>query len=345
MAAAGAAAAFAGTLAIQDGMDLVALKVELNRWGRQVDASLGMMSSAFSTLRDEIAGTQAALLGTVHDAKLTLSGMHEGFRAALEAQSVVQCTATETLVNDSRQKFAELEAKLAETVAVMEQWALGEGARTASQIACAAGRLSGSPMGTPPGSPPMSPRAAPAADPFAANDPWSASGAFGPVPRRGVANFVAFPGLPIAQPRGPMAAARGSEPQPSPAAAAPSMGAWAAGAPSMGREVKDFRVDPRGWTGTKALEPGVTADARFSGPAAPPWFSARSCALRTFLRASRGSSLSGVVWGGPGGSPRSTGPVPLRRAPLHPSPRACRRSCAPALSLGGCPVGGAWVAV
>ena len=111
------------------------------------------MSTAFSSMRDEIAGTQTMLLSTIHDAKTTLTGMHEGFRAALEAQGVSQRTATETLVNDARARFTELEARLTETAAHVEQWALVEGVRTARQIAGTADRQ-GSPLGTPLGTPP-----------------------------------------------------------------------------------------------------------------------------------------------------------------------------------------------
>jgi len=62
----------------------------LNGWSRTVDASLGLMSTAFSDLRGELVGTQNALVATVRDAKATLTGMHEGFRAALDGQGNAQ---------------------------------------------------------------------------------------------------------------------------------------------------------------------------------------------------------------------------------------------------------------
>ena len=118
MAAAAGASGDGATTTAVGGPQLVAgcgeaaLIEALNNWGRTVDASVGLMSTAFSSLRDEVIGTQSVLLGTIHDGKTTLAGMHEGFRAALEAQGAGQRTATEALVNDTRSKFAELEAKL-----------------------------------------------------------------------------------------------------------------------------------------------------------------------------------------------------------------------------------------
>ena len=56
----------------------------MNEWARRVDASLGLMSGAFSDMRAEIVNTQAVLVATVQDAKVALGAMHEGFRAALE---------------------------------------------------------------------------------------------------------------------------------------------------------------------------------------------------------------------------------------------------------------------
>ena len=221
-----------------------ALVDALNSWGRSVDASISLMSTAFSSLRDEVVGTQSALVGTIHEAKVTLGGMHEGFRMALEAQGAAQQVATEALVNDARAKFLALDAKLAETTAQMEQWALGEGARTAQQIAGAAVRLGGSPLGTPAGTPPGSPRARRAEDPLTAADPWSSAGAFGPAPRSraGGASFQAYPG--------PAAAAASAAVPPSPVVPLSSMAA------APGRE---FRVEPRSWT-SKALEPGASPE-------------------------------------------------------------------------------------
>ena len=225
------AAAAVGGLQLRDDVGEAERWQELRRWGLQVDASLHLMSGAFSTLRDEVAGTQAVLVATVHDAKLTLGGLHEGFRSALEAQGLSQRNAVELVVTNARSKFTELEARLSETITQMEQWALGEGARTAQQIAGAASRLggpSGSPLGTPAGTPPATPRRSPAGDPFAVSDPWLAGGAgggsFGPVPRQrgGPAHFEAFPG---------QAAAAQQRPMPQPAVAAPPTGPWAAGSP------------------------------------------------------------------------------------------------------------------
>ena len=56
----------------------------LNDWGRRVDASLGLMSGAFSGLRDEVVGTQVVLASTIQEAKAALNTMHEGFRRALD---------------------------------------------------------------------------------------------------------------------------------------------------------------------------------------------------------------------------------------------------------------------
>ena len=124
----------------------------LNEWSSRVDASLGLMSGAFSDLRAEVMGTQVALVTTVQEAKVALGAMHEGFRGALEAHSTTQRAITEALVVDARLKFEGLERKLSESMVQMEQWALGEGARTAQLIAEATSRLASPALGTPEGS-------------------------------------------------------------------------------------------------------------------------------------------------------------------------------------------------
>ena len=239
----GAAPAAVGGPQLVAGGGEAALIEALNSWGRTVDASQGLMTTAFSTLRDEVVGTQSALLGTIQEAKVALGGMHEGFRMALETQGAGQRAATEALVSDARAKFLALETKLAETTAQLEQWALGEGARTAQQIAGAAVRLGGSPLGTPAGTPPGSPRARRAEDPLTAADPWSNGGSFGPAPRArtGGASFQAYPSSAAA-------AATVAAPPPQAAPLNPAM---------PGRE---FRIEPRGWT-SKALEPGISPEA------------------------------------------------------------------------------------
>ena len=64
-----------------------ALVDSLNDWCRRVDASLGLMSGAFSDLRTEVAGTQTVLVATIQEAKIALGAMHEGFRTALDAHA------------------------------------------------------------------------------------------------------------------------------------------------------------------------------------------------------------------------------------------------------------------
>lgn len=118
----------------------------LNEWGARVDASLHMTSNAFSVLRDEVLGTQAVLGTTIREAKVALDLMHDGFRQALTISAAEQRASVEALIVHARVKFLELEVKLdvlnasaAHAQSVTEQWALGEGARTATQIASASG--------------------------------------------------------------------------------------------------------------------------------------------------------------------------------------------------------------
>ena len=162
----------------------------MNEWGRRVDASLGLLSGAISDLRGEVVGTQVVLANTIQEAKVALGVMHEGFRQALDASGTSQRSAVEALINHARVKFLELEAKLEvlnasaqQKMALTEQWALGEGARTASQIAGAAGLRvpPGAHLGTSAasGSPPASPRL----DPWARQDPWHGTAGSGPAPR------------------------------------------------------------------------------------------------------------------------------------------------------------------
>ena len=119
----------------------------MNEWSARVDASIGLMSGAFSDLRSEVMGTQVALMSTVQEAKVALGAMHEGFRAALETHSGTQRAITEALVVDARLKFEDLERKLSVSMTQIEQWALGEGARTAQQIAGATSQLAPSLLG------------------------------------------------------------------------------------------------------------------------------------------------------------------------------------------------------
>ena len=126
----------------------------LNEWGAKVDASLHMTSSAFSVLRDEVLGTQTVLGTTIREAKVALDLMHDGFRQALTISAAEQRASVEALIVHARVKFLELEVKLdvlnasaAHAQSVTEQWALGEGARTATQIASASG------LRIPPGEP------------------------------------------------------------------------------------------------------------------------------------------------------------------------------------------------
>ena len=213
----------------------------LNGWSARVDASLGLMSGAFSDLRTEVVGTQGALVAAVQEAKMALGTMHEGFRAALETHSATQRAISEALVVDARLKFDDLEPMLSGVVSQTEQWALGEGARTAQQIA-------GS-LGTPEGTPQPSPRMQPAADPWARQDPWRAP-SFGPAPRsmRGAA-FEAYPG-----PGAATAAAAGPAPA-MPPAVPPLAGMG-------GRPFREFRIDSRGWSShQKSLDAGVSPEA------------------------------------------------------------------------------------
>jgi hypothetical protein len=126
-----------------------------------------MMTGAFTTLRDEVQGTQSVLGVTIQEAKVALNTMHDGFRQALATSAAEQRHAVEALITHARVKFVELEVKLdtlnasAAHVAVLtEQWALGESARTAQQT-----RLAAPLLGTPGSTPPPSPRTQPAADP------------------------------------------------------------------------------------------------------------------------------------------------------------------------------------
>jgi hypothetical protein len=241
----------------------------LNAWSSRVDASIGLMNVAFSDLRSEVVGTQTALVSTVQEAKVALGAMHEGFRAALDAHSNTQRAITEGLVIDARLKFEELERKteslvvharvkfdelelkLAESATQMEQWALGEGARTAQQIASMS-----PPPGSPGGSPQPSPRMQPAADPWGRQDPWRAT-SFGPASRapRGAA-FEAYPGsgAPAAAAAGP--APTGGLPQGWQSPAAPQ---WAG---MGGPPPREFRIDPRGWSShQKPLDAGMSPEA------------------------------------------------------------------------------------
>ena len=182
-----------------------------------------------------------ALVATVQEAKMALGAMHEGFRAALETHSATQRAISEALVVDARLKFDDLERKLSGVVSQTEQWALGEGARTAQQIA-------GS-LGTPEGTPQSSPRMQPAADPWARQDPWRAP-SFGPAPRstRGAA-FEAYPG-----PGAAAAAAAGPAPAMPPAV--PQLAGMG------GHPFREFRIDSRGWSShQKSLDAGVSPEA------------------------------------------------------------------------------------
>ena len=137
----------------------------------------------------------ALVRGAGEEAWMTrLNLMHDGFRQALTISAAEQRASVEALIVHARVKFLELEVKLdvlnasaAHAQSVTEQWALGEGARTATQIASASG------LRIPPGgnlassaasgSPPASPR-----DPFTGADPWLS--ASGPArPQRGAAAF------------------------------------------------------------------------------------------------------------------------------------------------------------
>ena len=131
----------------------------------------------------------------------------------------------------------------------IEQWALGEGARTAQPIAGATSQMAPSLLGTPEGSPQNSPRMQPTADPiWGRQDPWRAS-SFGPAPRntRGAA-FETYQG-----PGAAAATAAGSAPTP-PAAPQPVH--------TGGPPFREFRIDSRGWSShQKALDAGVSPEA------------------------------------------------------------------------------------
>ena len=216
-----------------------ALVSGLNEWGRRVDASLGLLMNSFSDLRGEVLGTQAVLATTIQEAKVALNVMHDGFRQALDVNGAQQRSDVEALITHARMKFLELEAKLEalhagaqQTMAMTEQWALGEGARTASQIAGAAAQLD---LGTPP--------ASPRPDPWARQDPWLAGSGPAPrMPRGGAASFAPYPGQPA--------------PQTAPQAAQQQMPGTAGGP----REPREFRIDARGWH-AKALDAGVAPEA------------------------------------------------------------------------------------
>ena len=75
-----------GAALLTVGAGEAAMVEALSEWSKRVDASLVLMSVAFSDLRTEVMGTQVALVATVQEAKVALGGMHEGFRAALETQ-------------------------------------------------------------------------------------------------------------------------------------------------------------------------------------------------------------------------------------------------------------------
>jgi hypothetical protein len=214
----------------------------INEWGRKVDASLGMMSGAFSSMREEVLGTQVVLGSTIQEAKAALDMMHEGFRQALGISAAEQRNSVEALITHARVKFTELEVKLdvlsvsaAQVTTGMEQWALGEGARTAAAVQ--------SQLGTPPASPRQGP------DPFARQDPWQSRPGYGP--QRGGAAFLPHP---LATPPGMQ------QPAQLPAAWAAPPGAqqpapWTPGA----REPREFRIDSRGWH-AKVLDSGVSPD-------------------------------------------------------------------------------------
>ena len=84
----------------------------LNEWGGRVEASLAMMTGAFSTLRDEVLGTQTVLGVTIQEAKVALNQMHDSFRRALGDSAADQRSSVEALITHARVKFLELEVKL-----------------------------------------------------------------------------------------------------------------------------------------------------------------------------------------------------------------------------------------
>lgn len=227
-----------------------------------MDASLGLLMNSFSDLRGEVLGTQAVLVTTIQEAKTALNVMHDGFRQALDVNGAQQRSDVEALITHARVKFLELEAKLEalhagaqQTMAMTEQWALGEGARTATQIAGATSRA----LGTPEGSPLPSPRMQPATDPWMqpATDPWRTS-SFGPAARastRGAA-FEAYPVSGAAA-----AAAAGSAPAEGfPQTRMPPAAPQSAG--MGGPPFREFRIDSRGWSShQKPLDAGVSPEA------------------------------------------------------------------------------------
>ena len=70
-----------------------------------------MMSGAFTTLRDEVLGTQNVLGATIQEAKVALNVMHDGFKQALATSAAEQRHAAEALIMHARVKFIELEVR------------------------------------------------------------------------------------------------------------------------------------------------------------------------------------------------------------------------------------------
>ena len=239
----------------------------INAWSARIDASLGMISGAFTDLRTEVMGTQAVLTTTIHEAKIALNGMHEGFSQALGISAAEQRGAVEALITHARVKFLELEMKLevlhvsaAQALSSTEQWALGEAARTTAAL-----RAAEVPpvLGTPPPSPPPSPRL----DPFARQDPWQS---YGPQ-RGGAAAFQLHPQAlqqqapPLMTPPGvPQQVPQSAMPLGSPAQL-PQFAPWAAGQQHQQQQpgpLREFRIDSRGWSShQKPLDAGVSAEA------------------------------------------------------------------------------------
>ena len=228
----------------------------LNEWGGSMEASLKMLNGAFSTLRDEVLGTQNVLGVTIQEAKVALDTMHNDFRGALGASATDQRRDIEALIGHARVKFVELEVKLdvlnssvAHAMSVTEQWALGEGARTAAQVTAT--------LGTPPASP---------RDAWAQHDPWSAASTFGParMQRGGGAGFQPRPGSQAApqmmQPPGmQQPASKPAQQVPwlsGPAPLLAQQAPWTSGGRDGPRE---FRIDSRGWH-AKVLDAGVSPD-------------------------------------------------------------------------------------
>ena len=261
-AAAASSAVGAGTL-LTVGAGEVAMIDAINAWSARVDASLGMISGAFTDLRTEVLGTQAVLTTTIHEAKIALNVMHEGFKQALGTSAAEQRGAVEALIMHARVKFLELETKLevlhvsaAQAMSSTEQWALGEAARTTAALRAAE---------APPvlGTPPPSPRL----DPFARQDPWQN---YGPL-RGGAAAFQPHPQA-LQQPA-PLLATPPGVPQQVPQSAMP-LGSpaqlpqsvpWATGQQHQQQQPgphRDFRIDSRGWSShQKPLDAGVSAEA------------------------------------------------------------------------------------